>query len=509
MSEAFSKDNWTRRLFFALALLYIVPFWTVHYLPTADGPCHTYNAWILRQYGNTEQYPLFQKYYEINARPYPNWISQGGMALLMFLVPPLAAEKLFVSLYALLFLSGVWYLAGTLEEDRRWLAFLAFPFVHNHMFQFGFYNFSMSLALFPWIVGFWWRHRERGGLGYGVGINLLLWLCYFAHLLSFGIALVSVAVLWLATLRRDNWRQHVLRHVPALAPQGFLPLWHVMGQGGETSASFWPWFIQARYLLELHALFSFDRVQRWMAVAVAVTFGGLLLLTLIRRRKSFPREEDAFLLLAVILIVLYFLSPEAMGGGSMIKVRVSLYPWLALIPWLSPGFSPGGARARGIFVSGLALVWLLNVGYLVHWYRLLEGEMKTYLSGLEAVRPGTRLLPLDFAPSRRAEKVNVLAHAASYTALEKGLVDWDNYEAATAFFPTRFRESAPPPNTWEIEATPDQLRVPVWRDRADSIYVWGMPPGHPLRNRLRRPYDLVSVRDRGELWERRRSQESR
>ncbi len=492
---------WLRRVFFALALLYVLPFWTVHYLPTVDGPCHTYNAWILRQYANTEQYPLFQKYYEINARPYANWISQGGMALLMFIVPPLVAEKLFVSLYALILLSGVWYLAGALEDDRRWLAFLAFPFVHNNMFQFGFYNFSMSLALFPWIVGFWWRHRERGGLGYVVGINLLLWLCYFAHILSFGLAMVSVAVLWLATLRRDNWRRYLLLHVPALAPQGFLPLWHITVQGGEASPSGWPLWIQVRYLLELHALFTFDEVQRWLAVAVAVTFGGLFLLTLIRRRKPFPREGDAFLLLAVVLAVLYFLSPDAMGGGSMIKVRVSLYPWLVLIPWLSPGL---GSRARGVFVPALALIWLLNAGYLVHWYRLLEGDMKTYLAGLEPVQPATRILPLQFEPSRRAEKANVLTHAISYEALEKGLVDWDNYEAATAFFPTRFRESAPPPVIWEIEATPDRVRLWAWRNRADYIYVWRMPPGHPLRNRLRRPYDLISVRDGGELWERRR-----
>src|SRR6185295_17869081 len=54
-----------RRLFFALALLYVLPFWTVHHLPTVDGPCHAYNAWILRQHGNTAEYPLFQQYYEI------------------------------------------------------------------------------------------------------------------------------------------------------------------------------------------------------------------------------------------------------------------------------------------------------------------------------------------------------------------------------------------------------------------------------------------------------------
>src|SRR5687767_14061109 len=128
MNEVRRPNGRVRRLFFALAALYVLPFWTVRYLPTVDGPCHTYNAWILRQYHNVERYPLFQQYYEINAQPYPNWISQGTMALLMFVVPPLAADKLLVSGYVLLFLGGIWYLTAALRPPReRWLAFLAFP----------------------------------------------------------------------------------------------------------------------------------------------------------------------------------------------------------------------------------------------------------------------------------------------------------------------------------------------------------------------------------------------
>ena len=64
-----------------------------------------------------------------------------------------------------------------------------------------------------------------------VGINLLLWLCYFSHILSFGLALLAIAILWLATLRRDNWRRHLL-HVAVLAPQGFLPVWYFSMEGG-------------------------------------------------------------------------------------------------------------------------------------------------------------------------------------------------------------------------------------------------------------------------------------
>ena len=34
-------------LFVALALVQLVPIWSVHYLPTTDGPEHLYNSWVL------------------------------------------------------------------------------------------------------------------------------------------------------------------------------------------------------------------------------------------------------------------------------------------------------------------------------------------------------------------------------------------------------------------------------------------------------------------------------
>src|SRR3978361_1001163 len=113
-----ADDVWVRRLFFLLAILYVVPFWTTRYLPTTDGPCHTYNAWILRQHANVREYPLFNQYYEIDFRPHPNWTDHAVMALLMFVVPPLTAEKLLVSGYMLLFLAGAWHRPGSVLPDQ-------------------------------------------------------------------------------------------------------------------------------------------------------------------------------------------------------------------------------------------------------------------------------------------------------------------------------------------------------------------------------------------------------
>lgn len=501
MEAPHREERWLGALFFVLALLYLIPFWSVHYLPTVDGPCHTYNSWIVRQYGNVREFPLFRQYYEVNAGPYPNWIGHGIMALLMLAAPPLVAEKLLVSLYALAFLGGIWYLAGSVRPGGRWLAFLGFPFVFNNMFQFGFYNFSVSLALFPWILGFWWRWRDRpGNPRYVAGINLLLWLCYFSHILSFGLSLLAIGVLWLATLRRDNWRLRA-GHVVALAPQGFLPLWYFLMEGGDTLASYWPFSQQLSYFLQLESLQTFGAAQHWLALGVVLTIWVLLLLTLSRDRLLRPwKEENAFLLLAGVFTVIYFVSPEGVSGGTMLKNRLCLYPYLILVPWLAPGL---GGWGRRIGVAALAAAALLNLGSVVEWYRLLSGDMAAYLAGLDGVRPNSRVLPLLFAHQAHGSRLDPLNHAIGYKALELGLIDWDNYEATSTHFPTRFRDSAPVPDTGEIEAAPGRLRMKIWKHRADYVYTWKMPPDHPFKGRLERFYQPVSSTGPGVLWERR------
>jgi hypothetical protein len=488
------RAHWLRRPFFALALLYLIPFWVVRHVPTVDGPCHTYDAWILRQHADVQRYPLFQQYYEINRKPYPNWISQGGMALLMLAAPPAVAEKLFVSGYVLLFLAGAWYLVGSVRPGERWLAFLAFPFAYHQLFQYGFYNFSVSVALFLFALGLWWRRRERPDLAFAVAINLLLWLCYFSHILSFGLALLAIAILWLATLRRQSWRRH-LWHIPVLLPQVALPAWFFARQGGDTAPSAWSAGQLVRFFAGLRVLFTLGDAQLWLGAALAVLFLFLLVLSL--RRVEARREENAFLLVALLFAVLYFVSPDAMAGGWLLKNRLSLYPFLVLLPWLSPRL---GRRAERIGTATLALVALANLVYLTRGYRELGAEVERYLSGLAPVTPDTRILALLFA---HTGPTDVLSHAPAYMAIEKGLIDWDNFEAKTSFFPVRFRASVPLPVTPDIQLDPDSYRVLRNAGQVDAVYVWGRPPGDDLAERLKRCYKLVSEEDIGELYERR------
>jgi hypothetical protein len=497
-SFSLTDDVGLRRLFFALALLYVLPFWTVRYVPTVDGPCHTYNAWILRQLGNVEEYPRFHEFYEINWRPWPNWISQGTMALLMFAVPPLAAEKLLVSGYVLLFLGGAWYLVGSVRPGERWLAFLAFPFTYHQLFQFGFYNFAMSVAFFLFALGFWWRHRARPGLAFAVKINLLLWLCYFSHILSLTLAVGAIGVLWLATLRRETWRRHLL-HIPILVPQIVLPLWFFTVQASREFPPGWPFRRFFRYFVELRVLLTFSDLQIWFGQALAIVFLLLLLATLWRKVRRQPTFEapDAFLLLAMLCVILVFASPAGMAGGGLLKQRLCLYPFLFLIPWLSPDF---GGAAKKIGVAALAVTALLNLLFLAHWYRVRGAEIEGYLGALSEVPPNTRIFAVHF---QRTGPIDVLSHAVGYIAIERGLIDWDNYEAKTAFFPTRFRDSVVFPRLAPLAKGPQALRVKTNQHLVDAVYTWQMPPRAPLRNRLRKGYERVAQQGGGELWLRR------
>ena len=403
----------------------------------------------------------------------------------MFAVPPLAAEKLLVSGYALTLLAGVWYLTGAVRPGgSRWLAFLAFPFVFNFLFQFGFYNFSLSLALFPFVLGFWWRYRERPAVPrYVVGINLLLWLCYFSHILSFGLALLAIAILWLATLRRDNWRRH-LRHVAVLAPQGFLPVWYFSMEGGSTTPSFWPFGRLLRFFVQLGALPSFGPPQELLSELLALAFLVLLLLTLRREGLRRPQgSERAFLLLAAVFTLLYFVSPDGMSGGTMLKNRLCLYPYLILIPWLAPGFGPRGRRARRRRAGRRrpAQPWLR--GPLVPAAERRDGRRTS--PGSIAVEPDTRILPLLFTHQAHGAEVDVLNHAMSYKRPRAGAGRLGQLRGGLDVLPDRVPRRNHGRRSRRSRRGPAPLRTKEWRHRADYIYTWRMPSGHSFSARLR------------------------
>ena len=225
-SKLKSYSSWEDRIFLLLVLLYLLPIWSIQFFPSQDGPSHVYNALIVKEYFNTNEYPLFQKYYDLNAKPMPNWFGHMIMAILMFIVDPLIAEKFLLTGYVLLFLLSGRYLLISVNPTKKWLALTFFPFVYNYLLNMGFYNFSYSVGFFLLAVGYWWNHHQNLRPKHATILNLIMVCCYFSHMVSTVIALLSIAILWLVTIRPEKIKQHLLQ-IPMLLPSCLLPLWFV------------------------------------------------------------------------------------------------------------------------------------------------------------------------------------------------------------------------------------------------------------------------------------------
>jgi hypothetical protein len=492
-----------RTLYLALSLVYLIPVWAVEYFPTTDGPAHAYNAWVLRQLGSPGSSWL-DRYYQVDARPIPNWLGHAAMAGLMAAVPPRTAEKLLVSGYILLFLAGARYLAASVDPARGWLAFLAFPLAYSQLFQMGFYNFCLGLALFLFAVGLWWRKRDAPGWKLALQLNVLLILTWLAHLVAHSLALFALGALWLLTLRRDGsfrGRRHLV-HLAILAPQAVLPLWFMAGQQGEMIWIERPMSVLWGYLLQMGAVFSLHPGELRVGMVLGIAFLVLLALTLrgrwLAERRSAWREGDAFLVLSVLFIALFFAAPEGGAGGTMLKHRIALFPSLLLLPWLAPELA---RRGRAVAVGCLTVLALAHAGFLLHWYRGADREIRALVAGAADIAPRSRVLPLLFdrdAPGWPG----VLGHAFAYVAVEKNLLNWDNYETAAGVFPVRFRPGVRWPDSWTVEARPGDLDVEPWRDEIDSIYCWKMRPGSAVARRIERHYVLVAERGPARVYAR-------
>ncbi|HSP33126.1 MAG TPA: hypothetical protein VLU46_02295 [Thermoanaerobaculia bacterium] len=493
-----------RTAFIVLALIAIVPIWSVHYLPTGDGPCHLYNAWVMNRLVTGHAPQPVASWYRIDWRPHPNWIGHAALALLMFVVPPLVAEKILVTAIVLTFFAGAWVLTGAVDERCRAYAFVAFPLAFNMPLQAGFYNFAASTALFLLVLGFWWRRRDDPSPRTIAVVAALLVLCYFSHPMGVALAIGSIGVLWLITLRGRPFTRH-LRHLSAFVPAIALLLWfvHVRGSGSEANTqNFRDLLI---YLSRTQVIFSFDLHQLTIGYVLTAILVILIVATAIRQR--FPlrlREADGFFLLFLIFLGLYFFAPGAVAGGSLVTERMALFVTLIVIPWFSPEL-PSVVR-RGVIIA-FAIIAIVNTSYLVRRYRKFDRTMRDYLYAVERIPSNKVVLPLLQTRETRGSFISVITHAIDYVAIDKQLVDLDNYEPGTDYFPVAWSSDAQRPDIYEIEAEPDDVDLATYAPATDVVFTWRMPADEAAD--IEPFYDLLDARGDGRVYVRKAGVEAK
>ena len=505
-----------------LLVIHLIPVWGFRYFPTQDGASHIYNAYVLKEYHNHENYRL-REVYELNKILFLNWTSHILLASLMYIFPPIVCEKIVLSLCIGLLPLSLFYFLNNVQKRNIYFGFVGFIFAYNYLLHMGFYNFVLSMSLYFFTIGYWWKVKDNlSWKNVGV-IYILLITTYFTHYHSYALLLISLTVLSLFS-SLDNYLQEtygkatimhtflqrlykigikqnqsllfLLILLPAycILCSYYIYLINTHGSGDDHRG--FEWLIS--YFLSMKSLVAFRDDHVLIGQMLLIVFTVSIIITFFNRVVEYRKQSessgfrywssiitktDGFLLLAILVIAMYFLSPWSGYSGGWINDRFHIYIFLILLPFFYMNMH---RYINYSIVCVIIVVSLLHLGYNVHTYTMLNRDITNALS-LEGINEKNTILSsipgewggmsdsLGFVP----KYVEPFGHIECLFAVEMGIAYLNNYEANTDHFPLRYKRKELPSDY-----------IIVWRTEYDDT------------DGLEEEYDLIDSNNYNRLYKR-------
>lgn len=426
------------------ALGCVLPLWTTPAVPTQDGPSHVYNAWVIANLADAEL--GLARHFEIVPWA-PNWGGVGPLVPLVAVLPPLLAEKIFLSLLVVAFVLGAQRLVARCGGDALIAAALAGVLVHGLLFVMGFSGYLLALCAGFFLAASAARsgsappERETARL---LAASAAFGLLFFVHLLG---ALLA-AGLWLLVVAAPVLERQrlgpVLRRASPVLVLAPLVASHLRRDIPPVFPPFrddprGPW----GRLLEIGDGFHWQALaDRDRSAGLGLTLLVLVLLVLRQRRAvRAPAPARALLLGAAASLVAFLFVPWASGGGALLPERFVPLAFLLPVAWATSAELPGHRYWRAAAFGLLGFVLVLRAVQYREWGALsleLARQRPPVAAGSVLVAAGR----ID-----AGTVANPLFHAWGRLALEARGVALDDYEAAMprGLFPVAFR-----PETLEL-----------------------------------------------------------
>ena len=477
--------NWKnlswKHLFVVLLVLHLLPLWIFAYFPSQDGVSHIYNAKVLTDYADQANYKM-RDAWQLNITIFPNWLSHVSLAALLYIFPPVIAEKVFLSIAIGMIPISFFYFFNAVHKDQEGkfvYAWLGFPFAYNYLLYMGFYNFTLSISCFFFSFGFWWRHKDDMQVRHLAWLYILLLLTYLSHIASYGLIVLAISIAagwtWGTEALAAGWRERhaewhreflirlkpVFRFLIYMVPIYFVLIEYYLEslkkhpQGNHRGIAWiWEYFFGVKsivYFTDWHI-----PVNRFLlivlAIAVVISIGYRIY------RRDWVRQTDAFLLIALVFTYMFIRAPWSYGPGGWINDRIHLYILLMLAPWLIPDI---GKLGRYTVAACLIVFSLLHWGRTAYDHGRIAPEIAELVSGAKLIEPHTnfRHRTSDWHKSEalgKIEYVTPFAHSTAYYGVYADDVGHlENYEAAYDYFPVNRKNASAPVDYFVAWYPPD------------------------------------------------------
>jgi len=429
-------------IFIAIVFLHVLPILIFRHFPSMDGQAHLYNSMLLLETLKGNEF--LSQFFTLNPALVPNWTGHVILMTGHHFFPAFFSEKILLIIYLVGLPLSFRYFIKSFPEYDIITSYLIFPFVYHFLFALGFYNYSLGLVLFFFILGLWQRRKHTLHWKDVLTFFLLFTLFYFTHVFVF-VACGFLLVLWNQwDLTWDVVKSSIDQKLAFKYGKRFLVLLlsasgaiiivfnqflsgNSINPGGNVRYSFAElaeWILKTRPIVAYN--YSHEGKFGMVLFFIFAFLLGYSLIKRLRLKKVF--EQDTWLFSAFAICIIFFLVPNFLGGlGGHMSTRIGIIMYLTYIIWLAREIYP--SLLKSLSVLGVVVISLLLVNYYARVLNGLNRDAKAIIEASWQIEENSVVLPVNLSDHWLQN------HFSNYLGIDKPMIILENYEASSGGFP--------------------------------------------------------------------------
>jgi hypothetical protein len=420
-----SAQWWEKRWFLVLVIFATtIPLLSPQVAPFPDLPGHIGRYLVELEPLSS---PTLQRYFQFE------WKSIGNLGVDLLVIPlapvfglELAVKLITIATAALSAAAMIW-VAREVHGRVPPTALFAIPFVYSFPFNYGFINFSLSIALALGAFALWLTFAQKPRLRAAIFVPLAV-LVWLTHALGWGVLglLVWSSEIVSERQRHATWIKSVtdgsLLCLPLCVPLLLMVAWRSGDVGGATAA-----FFQASLKVLSVASALRDRWLLWDALSVAAVVVLIGSAAFDKHLSFAPRLGIPAAVLAIVFILL----PRLLLGSNYADMRLPpLVLTLAMLA-LNPRENASPNVRNRIAIIGMIFVGARLIGNAIS-FGIADAEAREQLTALNFIPTGARVLTLVGDSCGKRWAMPRHTHLGSYVIVRKYGFSNDQWDLAGA-----------------------------------------------------------------------------
>ena len=417
---------WEKRWFVALMVIATaIPLMLPQTPPLVDLPGHMGRYRVQLDLADSA---ALQRYFEFH------WALIGNLGVDLLIIPlaPIFGLEGAIKLIALaippISAIGIFLIAKEVHGRIPPTAMFALPFIYGFPFNYGFLNFSLSVALALCAFGLWLRltNRSRFMLRAVIFIPIggLLWI---VHVFGWGILGLLALAAELVRQRDEGatWRSAFFRAAVATAPLALPLIMMIAWRSGSVSGKTTLFFVLPNKLYALVAVLR-DRWLIWDSFGVGAAL-VLIGAAKFEQQLSFSRK---LVIPAAILAIAFVILPSMLLGSAYADIRLGPLMFITAILAIRIDEQAVSVARRLAWIS-LSFVAVRLVGNMVS-FAIADRDARSWLTALDHIPHGVPVLFLVGDNCNERWAMPRQTHIASFVIIRRNGFANDQWQAAGA-----------------------------------------------------------------------------